>query len=298
MQILLPFAARSFHDVDLRPRVPSLRPPLPPHVSQDRRPGPGRSVAAAAAPGRSPVRRTAVAQVSHHDLPLRRAAASGHGRSQAGRPRRDSRRVQADPHQASPASTSASTCPGSPTRMDRLAVIRSLVGSRGAARRLPVHARPHAAAAAGRRLAVARLGRVQAAGPGPPRRAAVRRPVAADEKQHLGRPSASPVSSGRPTPRSSPTPRAWAAWCSSASRPNTWATAAPCWPASTTCAATSTPTAACRERDPYTEQALEHPHLQQAGRGPRPGPGAGPHPRPLRPGRRRSRPATATPARC
>ena len=39
------------------------------------------------------------AQVRHHDLPVRRPAASGHGRSQAGCSRRGSRRIQADPHQ-------------------------------------------------------------------------------------------------------------------------------------------------------------------------------------------------------
>ena len=107
-------------------------------------------------------------------------------------PAEDPRRVQADRHAACPASRSASCCRGSAAVMDKLAVIRSLVGQRDehssfqSMTGFPMDISP------ARGEAALRLGRREGAGPGRPGRAAVRRPVPDDAAQAVQHPRPRP----------------------------------------------------------------------------------------------------------
>ena len=174
-------------------------------------------------------------------------------------PGRDSRRVQADPHQrARHRHLRAPAAPGGDDGPAGRSSARSSA-ARGITAAFQCMTGRHAARQPQRRLAVARhrpCRKLQ--GPAHRGGAAVRRPVAEDEDAAPG-----PIvgRAGLPRPcarrRSSPTPTAWAAWSSRACQPRT-ARRSPgaADRASTACAASWTPAAAWTGPIEFTRQAL------------------------------------------
>ena len=134
---------------------------------EDRVTGPWRAVFGETAAGRSGWR-GGVAQVGHHDLSAGRPAPSGHVRPQAGRSLGDSRRVQTDRTNV-PGIEICEHLPRLASMMDRLAPIRSIVGSTGSHYSFQCMTGRGAPAATARRLAGIGFGRREASRPPAPR---------------------------------------------------------------------------------------------------------------------------------